>query len=148
MTRAHARHPPRQELALLRHQPPQRGFARARMPRALLGFKDGQRLFQDVFGLVATRFVDSLDASAVYEKAAAHKASVLSFVMEDVHPHDIGTILDQQGVAIRTGHHCTQPIMNFFDVPGTVRASFAFYNTKEEIDALIDAVKKAQRMLG
>jgi cysteine desulfurase/selenocysteine lyase len=64
---------------------------------------------------------------------ASKKASILSFVMEDVHPHDIGTILDQQGVAIRTGHHCTQPLMERLGVPATARASLALYNTKEEI---------------
>lgn len=73
---------------------------------------------------------------------AAHKASVLSFVMENVHPHDIGTILDQEGVAIRTGHHCAQPVMEWFDIPATARASFAFYNTKEEVDVLVSALHK------
>jgi cysteine desulfurase / selenocysteine lyase len=77
---------------------------------------------------------------------AAHKASVLSFVMEDVHPHDIGTILDQQGVAIRTGHHCTQPLMERLCVPATARASLALYNTKEEIDALVDALGKVREI--
>ena len=73
---------------------------------------------------------------------AKEKASVLSFTIENVHPHDIGTILDQQGIAIRAGHHCAQPIMQFFEVPATARASFAFYNTKEEVDKLADAVQK------
>ncbi|MBS1792313.1 MAG: cysteine desulfurase [Acidobacteria bacterium] len=73
---------------------------------------------------------------------AREKASVLSFTIEDVHPHDIGTILDQQGIAIRAGHHCAQPVMQFFDVPATARASFAFYNTREEIDKLAAAVEK------
>jgi len=73
---------------------------------------------------------------------AAEKASVLSFTIEGIHPHDIGTILDQQGIAIRAGHHCAQPVMNFFDVPATARASFAFYNTREEVDKLADAVQK------
>lgn len=73
---------------------------------------------------------------------AADKASVLSFTIEGVHPHDIGTILDQQGVAVRAGHHCAQPVMEFFDVPATARASFAFYNTKEEVDKLAEAVQK------
>jgi cysteine desulfurase/selenocysteine lyase len=77
---------------------------------------------------------------------AAHKASVLSFVMEDVHPHDIGTILDQQGVAIRTGHHCTQPLMERLCVPATARASLALYNTKEEIDALVGALAKVREI--
>ncbi len=73
---------------------------------------------------------------------AKEKASVLSFTIENVHPHDIGTILDQQGIAIRAGHHCAQPVMQFFDVPATARASFAFYNTREEVDVLADAVQK------
>jgi cysteine desulfurase/selenocysteine lyase len=73
---------------------------------------------------------------------AASKASVLSFTIDGIHPHDIGTILDQQGIAIRAGHHCAQPVMQFFDVPATARASFAFYNTKEEVDKLADAVQK------
>ena len=77
---------------------------------------------------------------------AARKASVLSFVMDDVHPHDIGTILDQQGVAIRTGHHCTQPLMERLCVPATARASLALYNTKEEIDALIGALAKVREI--
>ncbi|MCY7345832.1 MAG: cysteine desulfurase [Pyrinomonadaceae bacterium] len=73
---------------------------------------------------------------------AKEKASVLSFTIENVHPHDIGTILDQSGIAIRAGHHCAQPVMQFFDVPATARASFAFYNTREEVDVLADAVQK------
>ncbi len=73
---------------------------------------------------------------------AENKASVLSFVIEGVHPHDIGTILDEDGIAIRTGHHCAQPVMERFCIPATSRASFAFYNTKEEVDALIASLKK------
>jgi cysteine desulfurase/selenocysteine lyase len=73
---------------------------------------------------------------------AREKASVLSFTIENVHPHDIGTILDQNGIAVRAGHHCAQPVMQFFDVPATARASFAFYNTREEVDALAEAVEK------
>jgi cysteine desulfurase/selenocysteine lyase len=77
---------------------------------------------------------------------AARKASILSFVMEDVHPHDIGTILDQEGVAIRTGHHCTQPLMDRLSVPATARASLALYNTKEEIDALVGALARVREI--
>jgi cysteine desulfurase/selenocysteine lyase len=73
---------------------------------------------------------------------AAHKASVISFVLEGVHPHDIGTILDQEGIAIRTGHHCAQPLMMRFNVPATGRASFGLYNTREEADALVAGLKK------
>jgi cysteine desulfurase/selenocysteine lyase len=77
---------------------------------------------------------------------AARKASILSFVMDDVHPHDIGTILDQEGVAIRTGHHCTQPLMERLSVPATARASLALYNTKEEIDALVGALARVREI--
>jgi len=73
---------------------------------------------------------------------AAEKASVLSFTIENVHPHDIGTILDQQGIAIRAGHHCAQPVMKHFSVPATARASFAFYNTREEVEKLAEGIQK------
>ncbi len=78
---------------------------------------------------------------------AQEKTSVISFNLEGIHPYDIGTILDKLGIAVRTGHHCAQPIMDFFQIPGTVRASFAFYNTIEEIDIFVEAVKKAKMML-
>ena len=78
---------------------------------------------------------------------AKEKTSVISFNIEGIHPYDIGTIIDKLGIAVRTGHHCAQPIMNFFCIPGTIRASFAFYNTKEEIDSMVAAVIKAQIML-
>jgi cysteine desulfurase/selenocysteine lyase len=79
---------------------------------------------------------------------AENKASVLSFVLENIHPHDIGTILDQEGIAVRTGHHCAQPVMDFFCIPATVRASLAVYNTKEEIDALVRGIERVKEMLG
>jgi cysteine desulfurase/selenocysteine lyase len=75
------------------------------------------------------------------------KAAVISFNIENIHPYDIGTIIDKLGIAVRTGHHCAQPIMDFYKIPGTIRASFAFYNTKEEIDIFVAAVKKAKMML-
>jgi cysteine desulfurase / selenocysteine lyase len=78
---------------------------------------------------------------------AEHKASVVSFVIDGIHPFDIGTLLDKQGIAVRTGHHCTQPVMDFFKIPGTIRVSFAFYNTLEEIDLFINALKKGISML-
>jgi len=78
---------------------------------------------------------------------AKEKTSVISFNIEGIHPYDIGTIIDKLGIAVRTGHHCAQPIMDFFKIPGTIRASFAFYNTKEEIDVMVVAIKKAQLML-
>jgi cysteine desulfurase/selenocysteine lyase len=79
---------------------------------------------------------------------AKDKASVVSFVLDGVHPHDVGTILDREGIAIRTGHHCTQPVMDFFGVPATSRASFGLYNTREEIDALADAIGKVKEVFG
>ena len=78
---------------------------------------------------------------------AKEKTSVISFNIEGVHPYDIGTILDKMGIAVRTGQHCAQPIMDFFEISGTIRASFAFYNTFEEIDIMVEAVKKAKAML-
>ncbi|MBP6372810.1 MAG: cysteine desulfurase [Flavobacterium sp.] len=78
---------------------------------------------------------------------AAHKTSVISFNVGDIHPYDLGTIIDKKGIAVRTGHHCTQPIMDFFGIPGTIRASFAFYNTTTEIDLFVSALKKAVTML-
>jgi len=78
---------------------------------------------------------------------AENEASVISFNLKGIHPYDVGSILDKLGIAVRTGHHCAQPVMQHFNVPGTVRASFAFYNTKEEIDIFVEGVKTAQRML-
>jgi cysteine desulfurase/selenocysteine lyase len=78
---------------------------------------------------------------------AKNKTSVVSFVVDGIHPFDIGTLLDKQGIAVRTGHHCTQPLMDIFGIPGTIRASFAFYNTREEIDTFITAVEKSISML-
>ena len=72
---------------------------------------------------------------------------VISFNVGTIHPYDIGTILDKLGIAVRTGHHCAQPIMDFYKIPGTVRASFSFYNTKEEIDTFVSGVKRAVMML-
>src|SRR5512137_1301525 len=77
---------------------------------------------------------------------AREKASVLSFVVEGVHPHDVGTILDQEGIAIRTGHHCTQPVMKRLGIPATARASLAFYNTREELDALARGIGKVKEI--
>jgi cysteine desulfurase / selenocysteine lyase len=79
---------------------------------------------------------------------APEKAAVVSFTLDKVHPHDLGTILDSEGVAIRTGHHCAMPVMEFFGLPATARASFAFYNTRAEIDRLVDALHTAREMLG
>ena len=93
----------------------------------------------------ATDRVNELDGIRVIG-TAEHKASVLSFLIEGVHPHDVGTIFDQQGVAIRAGHHCAQPVMQYFGIPATARASFAFYNTMEEVDALMGSIRKVQEL--
>lgn len=79
---------------------------------------------------------------------ADEKAAVLSFVLEGVHPHDVGTILDREGIAIRTGHHCAMPLMERFGIAATARASLAFYNTKEEIDALVAGIQKVREVFG
>ena len=79
---------------------------------------------------------------------AREKAGVLSFVMEDIHPHDIGTILDREGIAVRTGHHCAQPVMQRFNIPATVRASFGLYNTREEVDVLAAGIRKVREVMG
>lgn len=94
----------------------------------------------------ATKQLLDIEGLKIYG-TAQHKTSVISFNLEGIHPYDVGTILDKMGVAVRTGHHCAQPIMDYFKIPGTVRASFAFYNTKHEIDILVEGVKKAKMML-
>lgn len=94
----------------------------------------------------ATKKLSAIEGLIIYG-TSKHKTSVVSFNLEKIHPYDVGTILDKMGIAVRTGHHCAQPIMDFYKIPGTLRASFAFYNTKHEIDALVEAVKKAKRML-
>lgn len=93
-----------------------------------------------------TQKLSEIEGLKIYG-TAKHKTSVISFNLESIHPYDVGTILDKMGIAVRTGHHCAQPIMDFYKIPGTVRASFAFYNTKQEIDALVEGVKKAKLML-
>ncbi|GAA4972092.1 cysteine desulfurase [Algibacter aquimarinus] len=87
-----------------------------------------------------------IDGLKIYG-TSKHKTSVISFNLKGIHPYDVGTILDKLGIAVRTGHHCAQPIMDFYKIPGTIRASFSFYNTKEEIDIFIEGVKKAKMML-
>jgi cysteine desulfurase/selenocysteine lyase len=94
----------------------------------------------------ATEKLSQLVGLKIYG-TANEKTSVISFNLKGIHPYDVGTIIDKLGIAVRTGHHCAQPIMDFYKIPGTIRASFAFYNTKEEIDLMIEALKKAQMML-
>lgn len=94
----------------------------------------------------ATAQLLSIDGLRIYG-TAKNKTAVISFNIEGIHPYDMGSILDKLGIAVRTGHHCAQPVMDFFKIPGTVRASFSFYNTKEEVDALVKGVKQAKTML-
>jgi cysteine desulfurase/selenocysteine lyase len=97
--------------------------------------------------LYATARLQEIDRLRIIG-TAAHKAAVISFVLEGIHPHDIGTILDQEGIAIRTGHHCAQPLMLRYNIPATGRASFAMYNTREEIDALVAGIGKVIEVFG
>jgi len=102
--------------------------------------------YEDELLAYGTERLLEIDDLRIYG-TSKNKAAVISFNIGTIHPFDIGSILDKFGIAVRTGHHCAQPIMNFYNIPGTVRASFAFYNTKEEIDLMVAAVKKAQMML-
>lgn len=110
-----------------------------------IGFDNIAKYEQELLDYATEKLLE-IDGLKIFG-TSEHKASVISFNIEGIHPYDIGTIIDKLGVAVRTGHHCAQPIMNFFNIPGTIRASFAFYNTKEEIDIFVEAVKKAQQML-
>ncbi|WP_428223523.1 aminotransferase class V-fold PLP-dependent enzyme [Flavobacterium sp.] len=110
-----------------------------------VGFDNIQKQEKELLAYGTEKLL-AIDRLKIYG-TAENKTSVISFNIEGIHPYDIGTIIDKLGIAVRTGHHCTQPIMNFFGIPGTVRASFSFYNTKEEIDVFVEAVKKAKMML-
>lgn len=94
----------------------------------------------------ATNQLNQIEGLKIYG-TSKNKVAVISFNLNGIHPYDVGTLLDKMGIAVRTGHHCTQPIMDYYKIPGTVRASFAFYNTKEEVDTFVAAVKKAKMML-
>lgn len=110
-----------------------------------IGF-DAIAQYEDELVEYATEQLLTIDGLKIYG-TAANKTSVISFNIDGIHPYDIGTIVDKLGIAVRTGHHCAQPIMDFYRIPGTVRASFSFYNTKEEVDKLVGAVKRARNML-
>jgi cysteine desulfurase/selenocysteine lyase len=92
-----------------------------------------------------TERLSQIDGMRLYG-TAANRASVQSFLLDDIHPHDLGTILDHQGVAIRTGHHCAMPVMDFFKVPGTARASLSLYNNADDIDRLAAALVQAKEL--
>lgn len=110
-----------------------------------LGFENIQKHEDDLLQY-ATKQLKEIEGLVIYGNAK-HKTSVISFNIGTIHPFDIGTLLDKYGVAIRSGHHCTQPICQFYGIPGTIRASFAFYNTFEEVDVFIEALKKSIRLL-
>jgi len=110
-----------------------------------IGF-DNIAAYEHELLVYGTKRIQEIEGVTIYG-TSENKTSVISFNIDGIHPYDIGTIIDKLGIAVRTGHHCAQPIMNFFNIPGTIRASFAFYNTKEEIDIFVEAVKKAQMML-
>ncbi len=93
----------------------------------------------------ATEQLSALEGLRIYG-TAKHKAAVISFYVDDIHPHDVGTLLNEEGVAVRTGHHCAQPVMQRFGIPATARASFALYNTLQDVDALVAAVRKVQKL--
>jgi cysteine desulfurase / selenocysteine lyase len=111
-----------------------------------LGLDEIERHEADLLAY-ATKSLESIPGVRVVG-TAKEKAGVLSFVMDEIHPHDIGTILDSEGIAIRTGHHCAQPVMQRFNIPATARASFGLYNTREEIDALVAGIHKVQEVMG
>jgi cysteine desulfurase / selenocysteine lyase len=96
--------------------------------------------------LYATEQLSTIEGMTFYG-TAENKAGVISFLIEGIHPYDLGTLMDKMGVAVRTGHHCAQPVMDFYKIPGTIRASFAFYNTREDVDTLVSTVEKSVRML-
>jgi cysteine desulfurase/selenocysteine lyase len=102
--------------------------------------------FENELLVYATNELEQFEGVQIYGQAP-EKTAVLSFNVKGIHPYDLGSILDQMGIAVRTGHHCAQPIMDFYQIPGTVRASFSFYNTKEEIDRMLVALKRAISML-
>ncbi|WPR72314.1 cysteine desulfurase [Flavobacterium sp. NG2] len=110
-----------------------------------VGFENIQKQELELLEYATKRLLE-IEGLRIYG-TSKNKTSVISFNIAGIHPYDIGSIIDKLGIAVRTGHHCAQPIMQFFDIPGTIRASFSFYNTKEEIDSLVEGVKKAQMML-
>ena len=102
--------------------------------------------YEDYLLDYATARLEEIDGIKIYGESRT-KVSVISFNIGEIHPYDIGSVIDNLGIAVRTGHHCAQPIMDYFDIPGTIRISFSFYNTIDEINILIDALKKASKML-
>ena len=102
--------------------------------------------FENELLTYATNQLEKIEGIQIYGQAP-EKTAVISFNVKGIHPYDLGSILDQMGIAVRTGHHCAQPIMDYYQIPGTVRASFSFYNTKDEIDRMLVALERAIQML-
>ena len=102
--------------------------------------------YEDSLLKYATSELLKIEGLKIYGESK-NKTAVISFNIKSIHPYDLGTILDKLGIAVRTGHHCAQPIMDFFEIPGTIRASFSFYNTKQEIDFMVESIKRAKAML-
>ncbi len=121
------------------------GLAAAINYVAEIGFDNIQKHEHELLEY-ATKQLNEIQGLVIYGNAK-HKTSVISFNVGTIHPFDIGTLLDKYGIAIRSGHHCTQPLWQFYNIPGTIRASFAFYNTFEEVDLFIEALKKSIRLL-
>lgn len=121
------------------------GLAEAIKYITQVGFENIQKHEDDLLQY-ATKQLKEIEGLVIYGNAK-HKTSVISFNVGSIHPFDIGTLLDKYGVAIRSGHHCTQPLWQYYNIPGTIRASFAFYNTFEEVDVFIEALKKSIRLL-
>ena len=110
-----------------------------------IGFDEIAAYENELLTYATTKLIE-IDGLKIYGESA-QKTAVISFNVGNIHPYDIGTLLDKMGIAVRTGHHCAQPIMDFYQIPGTIRASFSFYNTFEEIDRLVEGVKKVVMML-
>jgi cysteine desulfurase/selenocysteine lyase len=120
------------------------GLARALDYVSALGM-DNIRAHEQELTRYAMESLQTIDGLRIIGQASDHDA-VVSFLLGDVHPLDVGTLLDRLGIAVRTGHHCAEPLMHRFNIPGTVRASFGLYNTREEVDALVHALQRISRM--
>ena len=102
--------------------------------------------YEDELRQYATEKLIQIEGLRIYGDNK-HKTAVISFNIDSIHPYDVGTLLDKMGIAVRTGHHCAQPIMDYYNIPGTIRASFAFYNTQDEVDTFVNGVQRAVAML-
>jgi len=110
-----------------------------------IGLENINKYEQELLTYATKKLQEIEDLSLI--GTARNKSSVNSFIIDNIHPQDLGTLLDQQGIAVRTGHLCTQPLMDFYDISATTRASYSIYNTMEEIDALVSGIKKSRKIL-